>query len=110
MVTSEISVHLANSFFTLALKPIAKMLFLSGSDGCSSLQKLSYGLNSAEDIGAALGGVKGLTYLNLRRARMSPAAVASLGVLTEPGGLETLILDNIKIANTDAIKQLLGRC
>ena len=82
----------------------------SGADGDSSVQKFSYGHNNAEDLPTILGdmSMSKLVYLNLRRAKMSPASISKLGNLTKSGVLETVILDNIKISSTDCIKHLLG--
>ena len=89
---------------------MTQQLCIIGPDG-SNLQKLSYGLNTSEEVPALLRSstlVK-LTYLNLRKAKMSPTAIGQLSLLAQKSGLETLILDGIKIAGTEALKDLLGK-
>lgn len=77
----------------------------------SRLQRLSFGMNKAEDIAEVLDDIKltNLMYLNLRKAKMSPTAVGKLSSLTESNCLETVVLDGVKLAGSGAIRELTGR-
>ena len=50
-----------------------------------------------------------LDYLNLRRAKISADAVASIApMLGKQGSVKTLVLDGIKLAGTGALNNLFG--
>ena len=77
----------------------------------AELKKLSFGHNNAEQLCAVLVAQKTvcLDYLNLRRAKISADAVASIApLLGKQGSIKTLVLDGIKLAGTGAFNNLFG--
>ena len=82
----------------------------------SNLQRLSWGLNCADGIAELLSSKKDvvqLHYLNIRRSRVTSAEVGKIANITKQNdnnsGLETLVLDGIKLSGCAALNELLGK-
>ncbi|XP_046575861.1 uncharacterized protein LOC124283880 [Haliotis rubra] len=84
----------------------------SDSSGHSSLQRFTYGMNSSETLPQKLNmsSLPCLTYLNLRKAKISPAKIVEIcaGCLSGESLLSAMVLDGLKLAGTDAVPQLCG--
>ena len=82
--------------------------------GTSNIRKLTFGHNNGEALADILltDAFSQLNYLNLRRTKISPAALAKLAPLLakKQGGIGTLVLDGIKLANTGVFETLIGQC
>ena len=75
------------------------------------LERLSWSLNLAEEIADFLSKhpMPRLDYLNLRKTKVSPAAVGKLVEHCGENGIGTVVLDGIKLSGSDAISKLLGK-
>lgn len=86
--------------------------YVLGDSGQSSLIRLTYGLNTAEELPDILAKscLPLLNYLNLRKAKISAASVSKLQSLitAKAKPMRTLVLDGLKLAGTEALKGLLG--
>ena len=72
--------------------------------------KVSLALNPVDDLPPVLTSLAlpNLRYLNLRKAKCSPATVGQLAPCVGKGGIDTLVLDGIKLAGSNALKSVLG--
>ena len=68
-------------------------------------------LNPVDDLLSVLTSLTlpNLRYLNLRKARVGVATVAQLASSVGTGGIDTLVLDGIKLGGSNALKSILGR-
>ena len=81
----------------------------------SNLHRLSWGLNCADGMAELLNSKKDvvqLQYLNLRRAKITSTEIGKLSMIVKEtetcDGLETLVLDGIKLSGCSALNELLG--
>ena len=74
------------------------------------LEKLNVALNPADDLPSVLTSLAlpNLRYLNLRKAKVSPSTISQLAPCVGKGGIDTLVLDGIKLAGSNALKSILG--
>ena len=74
------------------------------------VERLTVALNPVDDLLSAVTPLTlpNLRYLNLRKARASVATVAQLASCVGTGGIDTLVLDGIKLGGSNALKSILG--
>ncbi|XP_038058447.1 uncharacterized protein LOC119729776 [Patiria miniata] len=89
------------------------MSLIGASDHASGLQTLRLGSLSTNSLPSIIQGSTvtwgNLKSLDLRRVKMTPVEVGSLGALcTRPSGLADLCLDGLKLSKSDALEKLLG--
>ncbi len=86
-------------------------MYFADQEQSSSLKRLTYGLNAADDLPGLLAGgaIPSLQYLNLRRAKVAGASLSKLlPRLKGKDGISTLVLDGIKLAGSKVLKELFG--
>ena len=84
--------------------------------GCSSsLQRLSWALNSSDGLADLLSSKKELVrlrYLNLRKSKISSAELSKMSTFIKKternADLETIVLDGIKLSGCSSLRNLLG--
>ena len=85
--------------------------------GCSSsLQRLSWALNSSDGLADLLSSKKELVrlrYLNLRKSKISSAELSKMSTFIKKternADLETIVLDGIKLSGCSSLRNSLGK-
>ena len=81
-------------------------------DGCSSLVKLTCAMTEMKELPALLTVERfpQVSYLNVRKGRLSPHGLSALAGVIAPAGLPltTLVLDGMKLSGKKELAALFG--